>query len=174
MRNWRWALTLCTWRRSPSKPGTLQPCHSYRSSWRDTTGPASARFTRNGRGGCGGSANRRWRSRKRSLEKRFSFLVSRYPFGFLQYTLSLVWHTCGMSEQTEKRSTVICGMRYRNAPAAIEWLCNVLGFARHAVYPGPDGTIAHAELTHGGGMIMLGSIPQDEFGQYMKQPDEIG
>jgi uncharacterized glyoxalase superfamily protein PhnB len=79
-----------------------------------------------------------------------------------------------MSEQTEKRSTVICGMRYRNAPAAIEWLCNVLGFARHAVYPGPDGTIAHAELTLGGGMIMLGSIPQDEFGQYMKQPDEIG
>jgi len=79
-----------------------------------------------------------------------------------------------MSEQTEKRSTLICGMRYRNAPAAIEWLCNVLGFARHAVYPGPDGTIAHAELTLGGGMIMLGSIKQDEFGQYMKQPDEIG
>jgi uncharacterized glyoxalase superfamily protein PhnB len=38
-------------------------------------------------------------------------------------------------------------MRYRNAAAAIDWLCNVLGFARHAVYPGPDGTIQHAELT---------------------------
>jgi uncharacterized glyoxalase superfamily protein PhnB len=79
-----------------------------------------------------------------------------------------------MSENKEKRTTVICGMRYRNAPAAIEWLCNVLGFARHAVYPGANGTIEHAELTLGDGMIMLGSIRHDEFGQHMKQPDEIG
>src|SRR5450755_515515 len=79
-----------------------------------------------------------------------------------------------MPENKETRSTVICGMRYRNAPEAIEWLCRVLGFARHAVYPGPDGTIEHAELTLGGGMIMLGSIKQNEFGRYMKQPDEIG
>ncbi len=65
-------------------------------------------------------------------------------------------------------------MRYRNAPAAIEWLCNVLGFARHAVYAGPDGSIQHAELTLGGGMIMLGSIRDNEARPYMKQPDEIG
>jgi uncharacterized glyoxalase superfamily protein PhnB len=79
-----------------------------------------------------------------------------------------------MSENKETRSTVICSMRYRNAPAAIEWLCSVLGFARHAVYPGANGTIEHAELTLGGGMIMLGSTKQDEFGRLMKQPDEIG
>jgi uncharacterized glyoxalase superfamily protein PhnB len=79
-----------------------------------------------------------------------------------------------MPENKETRSTVICGMRYRNASEAIEWLCRVLGFVRHAVYPGPDGTIEHAELTLGGGMIMLGSIKQNEFGRYMKQPDEIG
>jgi uncharacterized glyoxalase superfamily protein PhnB len=65
-------------------------------------------------------------------------------------------------------------MRYRNAPEAIEWLCSVLGFARHAVYPGKNGTIEHAELTLGDGMIMLGSVKQDEFGRLMKQPDEIG
>ena len=79
-----------------------------------------------------------------------------------------------MSENNQTRSTVICGLRYRNAPAAIEWLCNVLGFSRHAVYPGPDGTIQHAELTLGGGMIMLGSVRNDEFARYTKQPDEIG
>jgi uncharacterized glyoxalase superfamily protein PhnB len=74
----------------------------------------------------------------------------------------------------ETKSSVICGMRYRNAAAAIEWLCNVLGFARHAVYAGADGSIQHAELTLGGGMIMLGSIRDNEFGRHMKQPDEIG
>jgi uncharacterized glyoxalase superfamily protein PhnB len=75
---------------------------------------------------------------------------------------------------SENKSSVICGMRYRDAAAAIEWLSNVLGFTRHAVYAGPDGSIQHAELTLGGGMIMLGSIRDNEFGRHMKQPDEIG
>jgi len=35
----------------------------------------------------------------------------------------------------ESRSTVIPGHRYRNAPAAIDWLCQVFGFTRHAVLP---------------------------------------
>ena len=79
-----------------------------------------------------------------------------------------------MPENKATRSSVICGMQYRNAPEAIEWLCRVFRFARHAVYPGENGTIAHAELTLGGGMIMLGSIKDTEFGWNMKQPDEIG
>jgi uncharacterized glyoxalase superfamily protein PhnB len=57
-----------------------------------------------------------------------------------------------------QNSSVIPGMTYRNAPEAIEWLCRVFGFQRHAVHPGPDNTIMHAELTLGGGMIMLGSV----------------
>jgi uncharacterized glyoxalase superfamily protein PhnB len=48
-------------------------------------------------------------------------------------------------------------LRYRDAHAAIEWLENAFGFERHAVYDGPDGTVAHAELRLGEGMIMLGS-----------------
>src|SRR5258708_6478738 len=79
-----------------------------------------------------------------------------------------------MVENKQTRSSVICSMRYRNAAAAIEWLCSVLGFEKHAVYPGKDGSIEHAELTFGGGMIMLGSIRDNEFGRHMKQPDEIG
>jgi uncharacterized glyoxalase superfamily protein PhnB len=65
-------------------------------------------------------------------------------------------------------------MRYRNAPAAIEWLCQVFGFEKHAVYPGPNNTIMHAELTLGGGMIMIGSMNESGYAGLMKQPDEIG
>ncbi len=71
-------------------------------------------------------------------------------------------------------STIIPGMRYRNAPAAIDWLCNAFGFEKHLVVPGENNTIAHAQLNFGGGMIMLGSIKDNEFGKLMKQPDEIG
>jgi uncharacterized glyoxalase superfamily protein PhnB len=65
-------------------------------------------------------------------------------------------------------------MNYRNAPEAIEWLCLVFGFEKHAVYPGPDNTIAHAELTLGGGMIMLGSLRKGASRPFTKHPDEIG
>jgi uncharacterized glyoxalase superfamily protein PhnB len=70
--------------------------------------------------------------------------------------------------------TIIPGMRYRNAPAAIEWLCNAFGFEKHLVVPGENGTIAHAQLAFGNGMIMLGSIKDNEFNRLTKQPDEIG
>ncbi len=72
------------------------------------------------------------------------------------------------------KATVIPCLRYRNAPAAIEWLCEAFGFEKQLVVPNPDGTIAHAQLSFGNGMIMLGSIVDSEFGRLMKQPDEIG
>jgi uncharacterized glyoxalase superfamily protein PhnB len=65
-------------------------------------------------------------------------------------------------------------MRYADAPAAIDWLCQVLGFERHHVYPGENGTIAHAQLTLGGGMIMLGSGKDDEFGSGFTSPANLG
>ena len=79
-------------------------------------------------------------------------------------------------EGTERpaTSTLIPCLRYRDAPAAIEWLCDTFGFERRLVVPGDGGTIAHAQLGFGGGMIMLGSVTPSEFGRLMKQPDEIG
>lgn len=71
-------------------------------------------------------------------------------------------------------STVIRGMRYRNAAAAIEWLAKVFGFERHAVYEAPNGDINHAELKFNGGMIMLGSAKDDEYGKGFRSPDELG
>ena len=72
------------------------------------------------------------------------------------------------------RATIIPGLRYRDAPAAIEWLCRAFGFEKQLVVPGEGGTIAHAQLSFGNGMIMLGSVADSEFGRLMKQPDEIG
>lgn len=72
------------------------------------------------------------------------------------------------------RSTIMPAMRYRDANAAIEWLCKVFGFEKHVVYPGPNGTVGHAELKLGGGMIMLGSERDDEFGRGFKSPGDLG
>jgi uncharacterized glyoxalase superfamily protein PhnB len=80
-----------------------------------------------------------------------------------------------MSDTPRKtRATVIPGLRYRDAPAAIEWLCRVFGFEKQLVVPGEGGAIAHAQLGFGNGMVMLGSVVDSEFGRLMKQPDEIG
>jgi len=54
-------------------------------------------------------------------------------------------------------STIIPSLRYQDAHAAIDWLERVFGFKRQAVYEGPNNTVAHAQLTYGGGMLMLGS-----------------
>jgi uncharacterized glyoxalase superfamily protein PhnB len=74
------------------------------------------------------------------------------------------------------RSSVIPVLRYREASAAIEWLCEAFGFEKNLVVSNEDGTIAHAQLSFRNGMIMLGSVPKNEtdFGRLMKQPDEIG
>ena len=74
------------------------------------------------------------------------------------------------------RATVVPCLRYRDAPKAIEWLCSVFGFEKQLVVPNDDGTIAHAQLSFGNGMVMLGSVskPDNEFGRLTQQPDEIG
>src|SRR5947209_11642800 len=79
-----------------------------------------------------------------------------------------------MPNQTVTRSTVIPGMHYRNAPNAIEWLCRVFGFEKHAVYTGPGDSIMHAELRLGSGMIMLGSVNDKMPDRHMKLPAEVG
>ncbi len=68
-------------------------------------------------------------------------------------------------------ATIISAMRYRDAPKAIDFLCDAFGFSRHLVVPGEGGIIEHAQLTFGNGMIMLGSARGDDFGKTMTQPD---
>lgn len=72
-------------------------------------------------------------------------------------------------------STVIPALRYRDAPAAIEWLCQAFEFEKKAVFPNADGTIGHAELTFGNGMVMLSSVVNNTpYSKLLRQPDEIG
>ena len=76
-------------------------------------------------------------------------------------------------------STLIPALRYRDAPAAVDWLSRVFGLTPRLVIPNPDGTIAHAELVlasgEGVGMIMLGSVKDEGIHQpHLAQPDEVG
>ena len=71
-------------------------------------------------------------------------------------------------------STIIPGLRYRDAATAIDWLCQAFGFERHLVVPGENGKIVHAQLKFGNGMIMLGSDKEGEYEKVLRHPDEIG
>ena len=73
------------------------------------------------------------------------------------------------------KGNIIPALRYRNAPAAVEWLCRSFGFARHLVVPDGCGGIAHAQLTLGNGMVMLGSARDGgEHDGLLKTPVDVG
>ena len=78
------------------------------------------------------------------------------------------------SAAKQTRATIIPCLRYQDGKAAIEFLCKAFGFEKHAVYEGTDGSIMHAELTFGNGMIMLGSKSDSPFSQVQKLPAEVG
>ena len=71
------------------------------------------------------------------------------------------------------RATIIPSLRYRDALAAIDWLCAAFGFEKHAVYA--DGNVVqHAQLIFGNGMVMLGSTSKEgQWGGRFVQPEEI-
>lgn len=71
-------------------------------------------------------------------------------------------------------ATVIPTIRYNDATAAIKWLCDAFGFEKHLVVPSKDGTIIHAQLVFGSGMIMLGSARESEFDNLQKSPSFLG
>ncbi len=73
-------------------------------------------------------------------------------------------------------SGIVPCLRYRNAPAMVDWLCAVFGFERQAIHANADGSIAHAQLVLGSGMVMLASVPtrETEWGRLIRQPDEVG
>jgi uncharacterized glyoxalase superfamily protein PhnB len=57
----------------------------------------------------------------------------------------------------------------------IDWLQHAFGFEKQAVYMAGESTVAHAQLTFGNGMIMLGSVNNgSKIASLMAQPDEIG
>jgi uncharacterized glyoxalase superfamily protein PhnB len=69
----------------------------------------------------------------------------------------------------ESGGRIVPALRYRNAKVAIDWLCKAFGFEKKMVVPGEGGSIAHAELTLGNGMIMLGDA-ETEYGHLVAAP----
>jgi uncharacterized glyoxalase superfamily protein PhnB len=61
--------------------------------------------------------------------------------------------------------TLFPSLRYRDAPAAIQFLKSAFGFQERQVIANPDGTIAHAELSLGPSILMLGSARDDMYGE---------
>ena len=60
-------------------------------------------------------------------------------------------------------------LRYRDAAAAIDWLGRAFGFEVVTRHDNEDGTVGHAELRYGDGMVMLGqqpSGPDPRFGDH--------
>ncbi|MBA2240408.1 MAG: VOC family protein [Solirubrobacterales bacterium] len=47
-------------------------------------------------------------------------------------------------------------LRYRDAEAAVKWLGEAFGFKEKEISRGENGRIVHAELRHGGSVVMLG------------------
>jgi len=79
-----------------------------------------------------------------------------------------------MAIAKQTTATVIPALQYQDAPAAIEFLCKAFGFEKKAVYEGEGGSIAHAELTLGNGMVMLGSVKQTDYGKLLVRPHQVG
>ena len=52
---------------------------------------------------------------------------------------------------------IIPTLRYQDAKGAIDFLERAFGLERREVSENDDGTVGHAELTHGRGMVMIGS-----------------
>ena len=73
-------------------------------------------------------------------------------------------------------STVIPCLRYRDAKRMIGWLSDAFGFHPQAVHEDGAGGVAHAQLTLGSGMVMLGSAREvgDRFGQVQSTPAALG
>src|SRR5689334_25440136 len=70
--------------------------------------------------------------------------------------------------------TVYPGLRYRDAQAAVSLLRDTFGFTEVARYENEDGTIAHAELAYGNGMVMLGSTRDEPDTVYGRARAQLG
>lgn len=69
----------------------------------------------------------------------------------------------------DARPTIYPFLRYDDAPAALDWLEQAFGFSKTMEVPGPNGTISHAQMSFGTGVIMLGS---SRGGTAVQEPDD--
>ena len=75
----------------------------------------------------------------------------------------------------DRHAAIVPGLRYRAAGKMIDWLCAAFGFEKRVMYKGEGDVVMHAELTFGGGMIMIGSLDNGtRSSAFMTHPDATG
>jgi uncharacterized glyoxalase superfamily protein PhnB len=70
-------------------------------------------------------------------------------------------------------TSIMPTIKYKNASAAIDWLCHAFGFEKHIVHEDSNGGIAHAQLTFNGGMIMVSSQSDTPYGKLISIPRDL-
>lgn len=79
-----------------------------------------------------------------------------------------------MADTPTTRPTVYPAFQYRDARAAIRFLTEVLGFTQAALYQDDSGTVMHAELIQGNGLVMLGTRPEGGDSPYQRAAKDLG
>jgi uncharacterized glyoxalase superfamily protein PhnB len=75
-----------------------------------------------------------------------------------------------MDAPAPRRPAFISSVVYRDNRAALEWLQKAFGFDVAGVFTDSKGNIAHAEMSHADGIVMIGN----EFFDWTKSPASIG
>jgi uncharacterized glyoxalase superfamily protein PhnB len=75
-----------------------------------------------------------------------------------------------MATTAPHRPAFISSIIYKDNGAALKWLQDAFDFEASEVLTAANGDIVHAEMTHGDGVIMIGS----EFAEWTKSPASLG
>lgn len=75
-----------------------------------------------------------------------------------------------MTSPTSPRPAFIPALAYRDNRAALEWLQKAFGFEISEILSDADGKIVHAEMSHGDGVVMIGS----EWEDWTRSPASLG
>jgi uncharacterized glyoxalase superfamily protein PhnB len=75
-----------------------------------------------------------------------------------------------MPTETPRRPSFIPSLIYKDNRAALHWLQKAFGFEASEILTDADDNIAHAEMTHGDGVIMVGY----EWTDWARSPASVG
>ena len=75
-----------------------------------------------------------------------------------------------MTSAIPPRPAFIPSLAYKDNRAALKWLQNAFGFEPSEVLTDAQGNIAHAEMTHGDGVVMIGG----EWADRTRSPASLG
>lgn len=75
-----------------------------------------------------------------------------------------------MPANLPRRPSFIPSLAYKDNRAALEWLRDAFGFEPSEVLTDTEGNIVHAEMTHGDGIVMIGT----EWADWTRSPASLG